>query len=105
MVEFDVQNNLKEFENNLKIQVRPSDLQDKVKEVVIDYWDVFFEDGFCRPIQGFSFQIETGKRPPIFCKPPRYGPHESKLMRKLFGRRDEMVWYKRMMDHGDHWWL
>ena len=37
----------------MKLQVCPSDLQDKVKEVVTEYWDMFCEDGFRRLIWGF----------------------------------------------------
>ena len=59
-MEFDVQSNTKELEKNLKLQGWPSDLQDKVKEVVTEYWDMFCEDGFRRPIRVFSFQIDTG---------------------------------------------
>ena len=33
-MEFDVQSNTKELEKNLKIQIFPSDLQDKFKKVV-----------------------------------------------------------------------
>ena len=42
---FYVQTNTKELERNLKLQGCPSDLQDKVKDVVTEYWDVFFKDG------------------------------------------------------------
>ena len=71
VVEFYVHTNAKELENNLKLQGFPSDLKDKVKEAVPDYWDVFCEDVFCRPIQGFSSQIDTGKHPTICRKSPR----------------------------------
>ena len=52
-MEVDVQTNTKELENNLKLQGLLSDLQDKVKEVVTEYWGVFCEYGFCRNIRGF----------------------------------------------------
>ena len=52
-MEIDVKTNIKELEKNLKPQGFPSELQDKVKEVVTEYWDVFCEDGFRRPIWGF----------------------------------------------------
>ena len=71
------------MDNNLKLQGLPSDLQDKVKDVVTEYWDVFCEDGFRRPIWGFSFQIDTGSHSPIFCKPSRYGPHDYEVMLKF----------------------
>ena len=50
---------------------------------------MFSEDGFRRPIGGFSFQIDPGSHSHIFCKPHRYGPHESEVIRKLVERPDE----------------
>ena len=79
-MEFDVRTNTNESEKNIKLQGCPNDLQDKVKEVVTEYWDVFCEDGLRQPIWGFSFHIYTGNHPPICCKPPRYGPHELEVM-------------------------
>ena len=40
-MKFDVINRTKELEKNLKLKGYPSELQDKVKEVVTEYWDVF----------------------------------------------------------------
>ena len=37
VLEFDVRTNTKELEKNLKLQWCPRNLQDKVKELVIDY--------------------------------------------------------------------
>ena len=37
IMELDVKTNTKELEKNLKLQVCPGDLQDKVKEVVPEY--------------------------------------------------------------------
>ena len=51
--------------------------------MVTEYWDLFCEDGFRRPIRGFSLQIDTGIHSPICCKPPRYVPHKSEVMRNL----------------------
>ena len=81
--------NTNELENNLKLQVLPSYLQDKFKEVVTKYWGVFCEDGFRWPIREFSFQIDTGSHSSICYKPPKYGPHESGLMQNLVERMDE----------------
>ena len=88
-MEFDVWTNTKELDNNLKLKVCPSDLHEKVKEVVTEYWDVFFEDGFRRPIQEFSFQIDTGSHSPICCKLPSYGPQKYEVMPNLVERVDE----------------
>ena len=65
-VEFDVRTNAKDLEKNIKLQVWPSDLQDKVKDVVTDYWDVFFEDGLRQPTHRFIFHIDTGNHPPTY---------------------------------------
>ena len=51
--------------------------------MVTEYWDMSCDYEFWRPIQRFSFHIDTGNHPPIYCKPPRYGPHESEVMQKL----------------------
>ena len=79
VMEFDVRTNTKELEKNLKLQGFPSDLQDKVNEMVTEYRDVFFEDGFRRSVRGFSFQIDICSHSPICCKPPRYIPHGERL--------------------------
>ena len=89
VVEFDVWTNAKYLYSNIKLQGRPSDLQDKVKEVVRDYWYVFCEDGFRQPIQGSSFQIYTGNHLTIWCKPLRYVPCDSEVMRNLIERLDK----------------
>ena len=36
-----------------------------------------------RPIRGFMASIDTGNHKPISCTPPRYGPHEARVMTKL----------------------
>ena len=91
VMKFGVQTNTKELDKNIKLQGLPGDLKDKVKEMVIDYWGVFGEDGLSQPIQGFSFHIDTVNYPSIFCKPPRYGPHESKVLKNMVESLDENV--------------
>ena len=56
-------NDALKLDHILKLQVFPSDLQNKVKELVTEYWDLFCEDGLLRPIWGFSFQIDIGNPP------------------------------------------
>ena len=89
VIEFYVKTNTKALENNLIPQGCPSDLQDKVKEVVTEYWDVFCEGGLRSPIRRFSLQIDTGRHSPICCKTTRYVPRKYKVMRKLVERLDE----------------
>ena len=57
--------------------------------MVTDYWDVICEDGFRRPIWGFSFHIDTGKHTTIFCKPPRYVPYDSEVTQNMVGNMYE----------------
>ncbi len=83
VVEFNVTTNSAELERNLKLNGCPSELQPEVTKVVKEYWDVFSEGGLSKPIRGFTFQIDTGSVEPVCCKPPRYGHHESEVMRKL----------------------
>ena len=64
MVEFYVRTNKKDLENDIRLQGCPSNLLDKVKGVVTDYWGVLCEYVFCWPIQEFSFQIGTCDHPP-----------------------------------------
>ena len=47
---------------------------------------MFSEDGFQQPIRGFLLQIDTENHPHICCKPPRYGPHELKVIQNLVER-------------------
>ena len=74
------------MEKNLKLQGWTSELQGKVKEVVTYDWDVIFEDGSRRPIQGFLLHIYTGNHPTICCKPHSYGSHEYEVMQNLVGQ-------------------
>ena len=57
--------------------------------MVIEYWDVFCEDGLHWPIQGFSFHIDTGSHSHIYCKPHRYSTHKSEVMLNLVESLDE----------------
>ncbi len=49
----------------------------------MDYWDVFIEEGVRNPIRGIQFHVDTGEVPPISVKPPRYGPHETRVINDL----------------------
>ena len=83
VMEFYVRTNTKDLEKNMKLLGCPSDLQYNVKEVVTEYWDVFCENGFRRSIRGFSFHIDTGNHPHIYCEPPMYVPDESEVVLNL----------------------
>ena len=48
-----MQTNTKELEKNINQQELNSELEEKVKEVVTDYWHVFCENVFYWTIRGF----------------------------------------------------
>ena len=54
-----------------------------VEAIIKEYWDVFDPQGALRTVRGYLFQIDTGAHAPVCCKPPRYGPHESRVMKKI----------------------
>ena len=51
-----------------------------VKQIVKNIWDVFAPEGIRKPILGYEFTIDTGESGGVFCKPPGYGPNESKVI-------------------------
>ena len=104
-MDFDVPNKTKYLEKNTKLQELTSNLQENVKEMVTDYWDIFCEDGFRRTIRGFLFHIDTGNHIPIWWKPTIYFPNESEVMWKLTKVWMQMLWWNRETYHGENWWL
>ena len=54
-----------------------------IKTIICIYWDVFDPSGALHPILGYEFNIDVGLHEPVCCKPPRYGPLETKVMEKL----------------------
>ena len=89
VVEFEFQTDSMELERNLKLIGCPTELQPQIREVVMEYWDVFCEQGLRRPIHGFSFQIDTGDAKLVCCKHHWYGPHELKVIDKLVDKLQE----------------
>jgi hypothetical protein len=61
----------------------PQEHRPVIEAIIKEYWDVFDPEGTLRPIRGYIFNIDTGAHKPVCCQPPRYGPHESVVMRKL----------------------
>jgi hypothetical protein len=51
---------------------------------------MYSPEGLQNPIRGFQFSIDTGAREPVCCKPPRYGPHEARIIDKLSDELDAM---------------
>jgi hypothetical protein len=68
-----------ELERNLQWKDCPEDLRPRIRQIILDYWDVFAEEGVRKHIRGFLFHVDTGEVLPVCVKPPRYGPHESRV--------------------------
>jgi hypothetical protein len=70
-----------EFDKGFKIAatVDPSARQ-AVVSIIEENWDCFYSEGVCKPILDFEFCIDTGGSPPVCCRKPHYGPHESKII-------------------------
>jgi hypothetical protein len=59
-----------------------TDLKNRIKSFIQEFWDVFREDGVIVPIRGYEMVIDTGKHKPIVCRQPHYGLHETPIMKK-----------------------
>ena len=86
MIEFNVNQNSTNINASIKIAGCPAALKPKIIATIKEYWDLLCEDGMQRPIQGYTFQVETGASPLVCCKPPQYGPHDKKVLNKLIGK-------------------
>ena len=74
---------IEELEKNLVLDQCPPELHAAVRDLCIEFWDCFTQDGLSLPIRGFEFVVDTGAAKPIACKIPRYGPHEAKVIMTL----------------------
>ena len=63
---------IEELEKNLVLDQCPPELHAAVRDLCIEFWDCFTQDGLSLPIRGFEFVVDTGAAKPIACKIPRY---------------------------------
>ena len=89
VIEFDAALHQQELERNIKWRDCPDDIRPLVLAVIHEYWDVFCEEGLRKNIRGFSFRVDTGDCKPVCCRPPRYGPSETKVMTDLVNQLEE----------------
>ena len=52
------------------------------RQIVKNIWDVFAPEGICKTILGYEFKVDTGSSASVCCRPPSYGPNESKVITK-----------------------
>jgi hypothetical protein len=78
---WDRERDLPEFTKNFNISpdVDPA-IRTAIVDIIESHWDCFYGAGVKFPILYFEFAIDTGASPPVCCKKPRYGPHESKII-------------------------
>ena len=79
-----------EIQQELQFRDCPEVWQPVINTIIRMFWDVFSPEGLQNPIRGFQFSIDTGDQKPVCCKPPRYGPHEAKIIDKLSADLDAM---------------
>jgi hypothetical protein len=78
---WDPARDMSELTKNLKIgtAVDPT-TRAAITDIITSHWDCFYSEGVKYPILYFEFAIDTGASPPVCCKKPHYGPHESKII-------------------------
>ena len=72
-----------ELDDSIKLVGCPAALKPKIIATIKEYGYVFCAGGMRQSIQGYKFQVNTGASMPFYCKPPQYGPHETKVLNKL----------------------
>ena len=80
---FNEERHAEELRKNIRWSDCPEEHRATFENLIHKYWDVFAEEGLRRPILGYECRVDTGDVSPVCCKPPRYGPHESKIMGDL----------------------
>ena len=117
---FDATSHQAEMDRNIRWHDCPQEYHPAFTQLIQEHWDIFAEEGLRHPVRGFVCRIDTGDVKPVCCKPPRYGPHESKVMMKLVNglldnglvEPDEGPWGSPIVlatkaQHRDHtpWWM
>ena len=80
---FDPKEHGEEFDRNIQWQDCPVEQRPIFEDLIHKYWDVFAEEGVKKHIRGAKFHVDTGNITPVCVKPPRYGPHESRVITDL----------------------
>ena len=89
ILKFDPEKHTKEFESNIQWADCPETFRPKIETLIKEFWDVFAEEGVRNTIRGAKFHVDTGKVAPVCARPPRYGPHESKIINELIEKLEK----------------
>jgi hypothetical protein len=79
--QWDHDRDIAEFTKNFVVgpTIDPA-VRSSIVSIIQAHWDCFYSAGVRFPILYFEFAIDTGASPPVCCKKPHYGPHESKII-------------------------
>ena len=83
IIKFSTDKHQAEFDRNIQWRECLPKYQKQILPLLLEYWDVFAEEGVRKHIRGVSFHVDTGEATPICTKSPRYGPHESRVINEL----------------------
>jgi hypothetical protein len=83
IIQFSKEKHQAEFDRNIQWRECLPKYQKQILPLLLEYWDVFAEEGVRKHIRGVSFHVDTGEATPICTKSPRYGPHESRVINEL----------------------
>ena len=89
LISFDDQRHQEELQKNLQWKDCPEKYRTEIKSIILDFWDVFAEEGVRNPIRGAYFHVDTGEVAPVCVKPPRYGPHETRVINDLIEKLEK----------------
>ena len=78
---------------HLSTNIDPT-VSDTILRVIRDHWDAFDEKGVNRPVIGYEFCVDTGGSPPVCCRLPKYGIHESKVMTEQIQALENNKWIR-----------
>ena len=72
-----------EIKRNLQWRDCPDAHKETIESIIREHWDVFAEEGVRNHVRGAMFHVDTGTIKPVCCKPPRHGPHETRVINDL----------------------
>jgi hypothetical protein len=89
LIKFSKEKHGEELARNLQWKDCPEEFKETIKSNILEFWDVFAEEGVRNTIRGALFHVDTGTATPISVKPPRYGPHETRVIEDLIEKLEK----------------
>jgi len=89
VINFDPKIHQDEFDRNIQWRDCPENFKPIFEQLIKKHWDVFAEEGVRKNIRGVQFHVDTGEIEPVCTKPPRYGPHETRVINDLLEKLEK----------------